>query len=126
MATLTELREELASVISDATGIQAVANLPERPVPPIALVSGASPYITYDQSATWGELVVQLRVDLVMSVGANSVEADRLDEVIEDALVGAIAAGWLVNEVSAPYQLTANAANYLAVTMTCAKHNNFY
>lgn len=126
MATLTELRESLASVIAEATGIQAVANLPERPVPPIALVSGASPYVTFDASATWGELVVQLRVDLVMSVGANSVEADRLDEVIQDALSGAIAAGWLVNEVSAPYQLSANGAAYLAVTMNCAKHNIFY
>lgn len=125
MATLIELREELADVIANATGIQAVANLPERPVPPIALISGASPYVTYDTSATWNELVVQLRVDLVMSVGANKVETDRLDEVIQDALTGAIAAGWLVNEVSAPYQLNANAANYLAVTLNCAKHNKF-
>lgn len=126
MATLKELREELAEVVADATGIQAVANLPERPVPPIALISGASPYVTYDASATWGELVVQLRVDLVMSVGANSVETDLLDEVIQDTLEGVIASGWLVNEVSAPYQLTANAAQYLAVTLNCAKHNIFY
>lgn len=126
MATLKELREELAEVVADATGIQAVANLPERPVPPIALISGASPYVTFDASATWGELVVQLRVDLVMSVGANSVETDLLDEVIQDTLEGVIASGWLVNEVSAPYQLTANAAQYLAVTLNCAKHNIFY
>lgn len=125
MATLIELREALAEAIADATGIQAVASLPERPVPPIALISGASPYVTYDASATWGELVVQLRVDLVMSVGANKVETDKLDEVIQDALTGAIAAGWLVNEVSAPYQLSANGANYLAVTMNCAQHNTF-
>jgi hypothetical protein len=125
MATLIELRESLAETIADATGIVAVANLPERPVPPMALISGASPYITYDGGAAWGELVVQLRVDLVMSVGANKVEADRLDEIIEDALTGAISAGWLVNEVSAPYQLSANNANYLAVTMNCAKYNKF-
>lgn len=125
MATLVELREDLAAVIADATGITAVANLPERPVPPIALISGASPYVTYDNAATWGELVVQLRVDLVMSVGTNKVEADELDSVIQAALTGAIAAGWLVNEVSAPYQLTANNAAYLAVTMTCAKFNKF-
>lgn len=125
MATLIELREDLAAVISDATGITAVANLPERPVPPIALISGASPYVTYDTGAAWGELVVQLRVDLVMSVGTNKVEADTLDTIIEDALVGAINAGWLVNEVSAPYQLVANNAPYLAVTLNCAKFNKF-
>lgn len=125
MATLIELREELAEVIADATGITAVANLPERPVPPIALVSGASPYVSYDSAAAWGELVVQLRVDLVIATGTNKVEADKLDEVIQDALTGAINAGWLVNEVSAPYQLTANNAAYLAVTMNCAKFNKF-
>lgn len=125
MATLIELRESLAEVIADATGITAVANMPERPVPPIALISGASPYVSYDPAATWGELVVQLRVDLVMSVGTNKVETDELDEVIESAITGAITAGWLVNEVSAPYQLTANNAAYLAVTMNCATFNKF-
>lgn len=125
MATLIELREDLADVIATATGLPAVANLPERPVPPIALISGASPYVTYDNAATWGELVVQLRVDLVMSVGTNKVEADTLDTIIQDALTGAIEAGWLVNEVSAPYQLVANNAPYLAVTLNCAKFNKF-
>jgi hypothetical protein len=125
MPTLIELRESLAEVISYATGIAAVANLPERPVPPIALVSGAAPYVSYDSGATWGELVVQLRVDLIVSNGTNKVEADAIDTVIQDALVGAIEAGWLVNEVSAPYQLTANNAAYLAVTMNCAIYNKF-
>lgn len=125
MVTLIQLREELAATIEDATGVTAVASLPERPVPPIALISQGSPYIQYEDSATYNELVVQLRVDLVVATATNVVSTDNLDEMIEAAVAGLLASDWLVNSVSAPYSLNANGANYLAVTFTVATHKAF-
>lgn len=125
MVSLIALREALAATVEDATGVTAVASLPERPVPPIALVSQGSPYIQYEDSATFNELVVQLRVDLVVATATNVVSTDNIDEMIEAAVSGLLASDWLVNSVSAPYSLNANGANYLAVTLTVATHKAF-
>jgi hypothetical protein len=126
MATLVELREELAALVEDATGISAVAYLPERPVPPIALISQGSPYIQYEDTNTFNtELMVRLRVDLVVATATNTVSTDRLDEVIELAVSGLLASDWFVDTVSAPYSLNANNANYLTVTLTVTKPKSF-
>lgn len=126
MATLIELREELAGLVETATDIKAVAYLPERPVPPIALISQGSPYIQYEDGNVFNsELMVRLRVDLVVATATNTVSTDKLDEVIELAVSGLLASDWFVDTVSAPYSLNANNANYLTVTLTVTKPKTF-
>lgn len=126
MPTLIELREELAGLLEDATGITAVAYLPERPVPPIALISQGSPYIQYEDTNVFNsELMVRLRVDLVVATATNTVSSDRLDEIIELAVAGLLTSDWFVDSVSAPYSLNANNANYLTVTLNVTKPKAF-
>ena len=126
MPTLIEYREELASLVEAATDIKALAFLPERPVPPVALISHGSPYVQYEDGNVFNsELMVRLRVDLLAATATNSVSTDRLDEIIELAVSGLLASDWFVDAVSAPYSLAQNNANYLTVTLTVSKPKTF-
>lgn len=125
MPTLIEIREELAEVLTEATGLPSSPFLVERIVPPVALVSQGSPYIQYEDNVFSTELTVRLRVDLVMATATNLVSFDKLDETIELAVAGLLASDFYVDAVSAPYALDANNAKYMTVTITVTKPKTF-
>jgi hypothetical protein len=126
MAALTDLRADLATAIESVAQVSAFGFLPERIVPPVAVISPASPYLSIDiDGGVYGEHLVNFRVDIVSSTQANSMRTEAIDELIEMVYAGLIAEGWLVGQVTQPYGMQANNATYLAVTIEVAAHNKF-
>lgn len=125
MASLEALRADLQAAVEASAQVTCYEYLPERIVPPVAVIAASSPYITTDESNVYGEHTVQFRVDLVTATQANSMRTDALDALIEATYAGLIAEGWLVGDVTQPYGLQANNATYLAATIEVATQNKF-
>jgi hypothetical protein len=90
--------------------------MPDRIVPPAAVVLPGSPYLT--ASGTFGTFTAQLSVVLITDAKVNSTATTALDDLIENAVVALVNAGVSVSEVSEPWQLSSANASYLAVTLT--------
>lgn len=126
MASLTTLRENLATRISEITGDPAFAYLLERPIPPVALVSPSTPYVQADTGEnTFGEFLVNLRVDIIGPTATNEARINGIDDTISEILASLADSEWLVETVSAPYGLQVNNAEYLSVTLTVSTFNRF-
>lgn len=126
MATLTELRTDLAEVVATATGFPASGYLLERPTPPVSMISPANPYVVGDDDDTaFGEFRVNYRVDFVAPNATNEIKTEKVDETIGLLLSGLEAEGYLVGNVSAPYGLELNGATYLSVTLDVSIYNRF-
>lgn len=126
MATLTELREELAQLVENLSGFPAFAYLLERPTPPVSMVSPGNPYVVGDEDGTaFNEWRVNYRVDVVAPNATNGMKTEKIDETIGDLLAGLDSSGYLVGNVSAPYGLELNGATYLAVTLDISIYNRF-
>ena len=115
MSTLGVTRADIAGIIEDATSVKGFAYLPERLVPPCAVVMPGATYI--EDGDTFGSFTARYTVDLVMGTAANSVTASGLDDQIENALIALVNEGYSVESVSQPYAMEANNAAYLAATL---------
>lgn len=126
MATLTALRESLATVVGTVTAKPAFAYLQERPTPPVSLISPANPYVVGDEGGNaFNEYRVNFRIDLIAPIGPNKTKTNSLDTMLESLLSGLASQSWLIGNVSAPYGLTAGTAEYLAVTVDVSTYNRF-
>ena len=126
MATLTQLRTDLAELVETVTDFPAFAYLLERPTPPVSMISPGNPYVVGDEDGTtFNEWRVNYRVDVVAPNATNETKTETIDETIGLLLAGLDASGYLVGNVSSPYGLELNGATYLAVTLDVSIYNRF-
>ncbi|WP_084130315.1 hypothetical protein [Demequina sp. NBRC 110055] len=109
--TLKAEREAIADALTTA-GLKGWAWVPEAPVAPCAIVQPGSPYLTAD-GATFCGYHTRYLVSVLARVGTNEKVTDDLDQLIELACQTLT-----VTEVSEPFALTFNTANYYAVNLT--------
>lgn len=115
MSELTNARSDIAAILNDG-GIGAVSYLPERIVPPVALVDSASPYVT--PGSTFGTFTVHWTITLIAAKATNEEMTVALDDCIEDALVAFANAKYSIEQVGKPYALSANNAQYVAADLS--------
>lgn len=116
MSAIGEMRQTVADVVETATTIPSFPYAPARLIVPSAVIMPGSPYL--DSGLTFGTMTVHFQVELIMGTAANSVTTSGLDDQIENALGGLLAAGFAIEDVSSPYALEANGQQYLAATIT--------
>ncbi len=119
MSALGDLRDAIASDLATDTGLQALAYIPGRIVPPLYLVSSGSPYL--ESGDTYGTFKVRMNVDVISATAANDVSTEALDTMTEDALVSLVNNGIGIENVQQPYQLDTNNAQYLSTTISITK-----
>lgn len=126
MATLTALRESLATVVATVTGKPAFSYLQERPTPPVSLISPSNPYVVGDDGEnTFNEYRVNFRIDLVAPIGVNKTKSNELDAMLGTLIAALASKSYLIGNVSSPYGLTTGTAEYLAVTLDVSTYNRF-
>lgn len=116
MSAIGDMRQAIADVVSTATTIPAFPYAPGRLIVPSAVVMPGSPYL--ESGLTFGTLSAKFQIELIMGTAANQVVTSGLDDQIENALVGLLNDGYLIEQVSSPYALEANGQQYLAVTIS--------
>lgn len=116
MSNIGDMRQAIADVVSTATTIPAFPYAPGRLIVPSAVVMPGSPYL--ESGLTFGTLKANFQVELIMGTAANQVVTSGLDDQIENALVGLLNSGYLIEQVSPPYALEANGQQYLAATIS--------
>ncbi|MFC9846650.1 hypothetical protein ACFWFF_37585 [Streptomyces sp. NPDC060223] len=110
MPALTDLRAEVVEVLQ-AADINAVANVPDRLSPPLAIVTPGVPYVgTINQ---FGKYQVNIQVLLVTGTGTNLAITEALDTAIETAVVALDEAEYDLQQVGEPTGFDINGATYL-------------
>lgn len=112
---LTKLRDEITAAIT-AAGITAVAYLPDRLNPPLALVQPGSPYIEPSKTSRPGAVrwAIHHEVILLVAPGDKRHQTVSLDALIEDSLGALVPFG--IDQVAQPYslQIGQNGPSYFA------------
>jgi hypothetical protein len=85
--TLTELREEVATALTDVE-IPATSFIPEQIYPPLAVVGPGTPYLQPKDFKTYdlNQLTVRIEVTLIVALVANDQTTKELDELVVTAL----------------------------------------
>jgi hypothetical protein len=118
MSTLSDARDELKELLAAATGKAAFSYLPGALQPPAWVVNNSSTYVT--SGGSFGSILVHLDACYFTRSAANTVMTSDVDDVLEDALVALIEAGWNVESATVE-GLTANSATYLGGVITVTK-----
>ena len=114
MNTLAVLRQDLTASL--VTGdLRVVDHLPERIVPPLALLAAGSPYV--EAGDTFGSYVVRFTVVLVASQATNQVATTELDEAVTAALVALDNGNWAIERVDQPTMMQSSNTHYLSTTI---------
>ena len=92
--------------------------VPDRVVPPAAIITPAEPYLEHRDTDPFGTLTVQFEVWLVAAQGTNAVVTDHLDTEIERQIDALTVAGFSVERVGEPFMYAVQGANYLTVVLT--------
>jgi len=114
MSVLADERSAVAAAL-EAAGIQSVDHIPGRLTPPIAVVSTGSPYLA--PGGTFGSHELNLRVTLIAKNGANDVQTDELDGLIEKAATALLLTNWTVGEITQPAQIDVNGTAFLSTSI---------
>ncbi|MCX4577944.1 hypothetical protein OHB41_33125 [Streptomyces sp. NBC_01571] len=114
MAALTELRKEVAQVLSDA-GIRAYEAIPDRAKAPLVIVTPGLPYLTPSQQFGEHAVTVKLEIMCLVDTGTNPKVSADLDAYVEQVYLALADADFDVDEVSAPYAM--ESTNYLGSTI---------
>jgi hypothetical protein len=93
-----------------ATALGAVAFLPERINPPIALLTAGDPYV---EQETFYDRTANFVVTLVVAKATSEVATDALDDYIDTTLDG-LPEDSTLEKVGPPFLLEWNGATYLA------------
>lgn len=112
--TLALLREDLSTVL-EAAGVRTHGFLPERIVPPLALLAAGSPYV--EDGDTYGSYTVRFTVVLVASQATNQVATKELDEAVTAALVALDNGNWAIERVDQPTMMQSSNTHYLSTTI---------
>lgn len=111
---ITASRAEYALALT-ALGLKVSSFIPERIVPPMVVLSPGSPYlepVTID-----GEFTMRLEVMVIAAHAVNAKATELLDKALETLLNGNPAYA-RVGNVSQPYALQTNNAEFLASNVT--------
>lgn len=112
--TLTIARGELKDLLVDA-GLTAVNYLPERPQPPMVIVTPGQPYLRRGEQ--FGTHVIGLTVLLLANKATNEVMTEELDDMIAAVTVAVFTAkGFNLKQVDPPSQFQVGNAQYLGCT----------
>lgn len=114
--SLATIRESIKTDLQDE-GLIAVDYLPERFVPPVAVVQSGDPYI--EIGSTFTGLKANYEVLLVADKSTNEVGADKLDAMILDAVLALYED---FETVSGPVVLEVNGVTYLAAQLNLSKY----
>jgi hypothetical protein len=115
MSAIGVARADIAALVEEATSVRGFAYLPERLVPPCAVVMPGATYI--ESGDTFGSFTARYTVDLVMGNAANSVSSSGLDDQLENAIIALVNEGYSIEQVSQPYAMEVNNAAYLSATI---------
>lgn len=118
MNTLRALRADLKEAM-ESSGATVVDHMPERLVPPTAIVVAGSPWV--EDGDTYGSFVVRYTVLLVCSQAPNAVVTDELDSALTAALVALDGGSWATERVDTPVMLSHANAHYLSVSVDVAR-----
>lgn len=113
MSEVGAAKAELALTLQ-AEGLDVYDYIPERVTPPVVVIRSGSPYMT--TSSVGQEYLVNLELVVVAGFATNETSTDDLDDLIE-ATIKAIPADAGFQDVSQPYTLVMNGADYLASTI---------
>lgn len=114
MNTLRALREDLQTVVQDG-GSTVLDYLPERIVPPIAIIAAGSPYV--EGGTSYGSFNVRFTVVLVCPSGTNETSTQALDELVTATVVALDTSNWGLERVDQPTMLAHGGANFLSTTI---------
>lgn len=111
--TLSTLRGELAAIL-DGAGLAAVAYLPERPNPPMAIVSPAQPYV--ELGDTFGSFTVKLTALLLTRTATNETATEELDAMVTKLAIAVAESKFRLAAADQPASFQVNNATYLGLT----------
>lgn len=121
MAGLAELRARAAGALETA-GLNAFDHVPERVVPPVAVVLPDQPYVIGDGEGDpptmCGTFRVRLRVNVLGGRGTNDQAANQLDQLLTTALLALESAGFDVGDVAEPAEVELNGAGFLGTVIS--------
>lgn len=119
MSELSIVRSDVAAELA-AQGLNAVYTVPDRVVPPVAVVQPGEPYLTAANHANsiWE---VTLRVTVLTGAGSNETQMNDLDDAIEKVILGLRQTQWNIT-VGEPYALVNGATEYPAVDITITNY----
>jgi hypothetical protein len=105
----------LAVTVAEAVGFHMHEYMPERLAPPVGFVIPGSDYVT--PGLTFGGYLVRYEVHM-LSQGVNNESASAaVDDGIEEAIIAVVNAGWAVESVSEPFEVTLGGTSFLDVQM---------
>lgn len=107
---ITASRAEYALALT-ALGLKVSSYIPERIIPPTIVLSPGSPYL--EPVTVDGEWLMRLEVMVIAATAVNAKASELLDLAVETILNGNPAYARISN-VSQPYALQTNNAEYLA------------
>jgi hypothetical protein len=111
MAILTDIKQELATIVSEV--IPTFPYIPERLNPGNAIIFGGSPYL--QSGNTFRSFVVTLNIDVAFAPQSNENEVKLLDDTVSSIVELLINNQYGVSQVSQPFAMETNNATYLAV-----------
>lgn len=114
MNTLRALRGGLQEVLERA-GSSVLDFLPERIVPPIALIASGSPYV--EAGSSFGSFNVRFTVVLVCPTGTNETSTQELDSLVTATVVALHDSPWGLERVDQPSMLAHGGTNFLSTTI---------
>lgn len=112
--TLTSCRAELRLLLGATGDISVFEFIPERVVPPVALLEPGSPYMA--QGDTFCDFIVRMNVVLLVANGRNDIATAELDALICTVIDGVDT--WDVEQVEQPAPFEMNGATYLGVRLS--------
>lgn len=111
MSTLgTERATIAASLVGD---YERHTHVPDRLIPPAAIITPADPYLERRADNPFGQLTAAWEVWIVRSAGANDLVTSELDDEIERQVAALTAEGFAVERVSEPFMYAVQGANFL-------------
>lgn len=113
MAEIGAAKAELGLTLQEA-GLDVLDYIPARVQPPIVIIRSGSPYLVAGSINKGYQLNLELQA--VAMTADNEQATDALDLLIE-AIIDALPLDAAFTDVSQPYTLAANGAEYLAATI---------
>jgi len=109
---ITTSKAELALDLQNA-GLEILDYVPERITPPIVIMTANSPYLVAETIGR--EYRLGLTLTMVAMTATNEEATEALDALIAQTVTALVPLGYVIlNQVSPPYRLAANNAEYLA------------
>lgn len=120
MSVLSEDRAAIAEAVDLASrGVSATPRVvhqfvPDRLIPPAAIITPSDPYLERRTTDPFGTLTASWEIWLVQGAGANETVTTELDDAIEAHAEALTGAGFALERVSEPFMYAVGNSNFLA------------